>query len=81
MSCQANPTAALTLAGHADATGTEEYNLELSQHRAEEVRKFFLAHGVSESQVTVEWFGETQLVVDTPQREPANRRVEFTLSG
>ncbi len=74
------PTATLTLAGHADATGTEGYNLELSRQRAMEVQTFFLANGISASQVVVEWFGETRLVVDTLQREPTNRRVEFTLS-
>ena len=75
-----NPTASLTLAGHADATGTEEYNMDLSQRRAEIARDFFLANGGSEAQIEVVWFGESQLLVDTLKREPTNRRVEFTLS-
>lgn len=74
------PTATLILAGHADATGTAEYNMGLSQRRAEIARDFFLANGTSEAQIEVVWFGETQLVVETLRREPTNRRVDFILS-
>lgn len=74
------PTATLTVAGHADASGTEEYNMGLSQRRAEMARDFFLANGTDADQIKVVWFGETQLAVDTLVREPANRRVEFVLS-
>ncbi len=75
-----NPTATLWIAGHADATGTEEYNMELSQRRAEIARDFFLANGASETQTEVVWFGESQLLVDTLKRESINRRVEFSLT-
>ena len=74
------PTATLILAGHADATGTAEYNMGLSQRRAEIARDFFLANGTSEAQIELVWFGETQLVVETLRREPTNRRVDFILS-
>ena len=75
-----NPTATLNLAGHTDATGTEEYNLDLSRRRVETVQSFFFANGGPETRISIKWFGEARLVVDTPQREPINRRVEFTLS-
>ncbi len=74
------PTASLTVAGHADASGPEDYNMGLSQLRAEVARNFFLANGANADQIEVVWFGETRLAVDTPGREPTNRRVEFTLS-
>ena len=74
------PTATLILAGHADATGTAEYNMGLSQRRAEMARDFFLANGADADQIEVVWFGENQLLVETAQREPINRRVEFILS-
>ena len=75
-----NSDASLDLAGHADATGTEEYNMDLSQRRAEQTRDFFLVNGINADQLVATWLGETQLVVDPLKREPNNRRVEFTLS-
>jgi outer membrane protein OmpA-like peptidoglycan-associated protein len=76
----ASPTASLTLAGHADATGTEKYNLNLSRQRAEAARAFFLANGVRNAQIKVKWYGESRLLVNTQKREPLNRRVEISLS-
>lgn len=76
----ATPSAMLTLVGHADATGPEEYNLDLSRRRAAAVLAFLTANGVSATQISTSWYGETRPVVETRRREYLNRRVELTLS-
>jgi outer membrane protein OmpA-like peptidoglycan-associated protein len=66
------PTASLIISGHTDATGSEEYNEELSKKRALAVALF-----LASDRVYVQWYGETDLLVDSPGRERANRRVEI----
>lgn len=75
--------ASVTLAGHADAAGPADYNVGLSQRRADAVRKYLAGQGVPETAVTSEAFGETRLLVETADgvREPQNRRVEINFGG
>jgi outer membrane protein OmpA-like peptidoglycan-associated protein len=75
---QDTPTARLAISGHADATGTEEYNDTLSEQRARMVGIFLTANGVDENRLDFQWFGENELLVDTQKREEANRRVVIT---
>ena len=75
---QDTPTARLAVSGHADATGTEEYNDALSEQRARMVGIFLTSNGVDESRLDLQWFGENELLVDTQKREEANRRVVIT---
>lgn len=72
---QGNITA-VTVSGHADTSGSPDYNLRLSQRRAEAVREFLVGQGVGSGQITVEAKGETDLLVPTADgvREPSNRR-------
>lgn len=65
--------------GHADAAGTEAYNMELSRHRAEAVADTLVDMGVPRDQIAAYWKGESELLVPTPdgQREARNRRVEI----
>jgi len=69
----------LILSGHTDTTGTAEYNMGLSERRANAVAAELVARGVPETALDVTWFGETQLRVPTGDnvREPQNRRVEM----
>ncbi|GGD98835.1 membrane protein [Polymorphobacter glacialis] len=73
----------IVLAGHADTSGTAEYNMRLSQRRSDSVKAYMAAKGVPDSSMTTEAFGETRLLVETADgvREPQNRRVEITFSG
>ncbi|MBA4759884.1 OmpA family protein, partial [Sphingosinicella sp.] len=75
--------ASVTLAGHADAAGPADYNVGLSQRRADAVRKYLVGQGVPETAVASEAFGETRLLVETADgvREPQNRRVEINFGG
>ena len=73
----------VALAGHADTSGTAEYNVRLSQRRADSVKAYLAGKGVPEAAMVTEAFGETRLLVETADgvREPQNRRVEITFSG
>ena len=48
----------VTLEGHTDERGTREYNLALSDQRADSVRRFMLAEGVPANQMTILSYGE-----------------------
>ena len=73
----------VALAGYTDTSGTADYNLRLSQRRADAVKAYMATKGVPESAMTAQGFGETNLLVQTADgvREPQNRRVEITFSG
>jgi outer membrane protein OmpA-like peptidoglycan-associated protein len=79
----AYPTLHLEVEGHTDSVGTDEYNLSLSERRAEAVREYFLQQGISSASVTSRGFGKTEPIAtnDTPEGRQQNRRVELVLSG
>ena len=68
--------------GHTDSRGDDEYNLDLSQRRADAVKAFLIERGqVSASRLTSRGYGETQ-PVDASETRSAwskNRRVEFII--
>lgn len=65
--------------GYTDSTGTDAYNLRLSQRRARAVADYLAAHGLDAKRMTVEGFGETHPVAsnDTEEGRAQNRRVEL----
>ena len=67
------------VAGHTCSIGTEEYNLGLSQRRAEAVRNYLVSKGVSADRLTVRGYGESRPAVsnDTREGRVQNRRVEL----
>ncbi|MFO0664945.1 MAG: OmpA family protein [Polyangiaceae bacterium] len=67
----------ISVEGHADATGTEAYNVKISRMRAEAVVKLLIKYGVPEDRLKAESFGRSKLKVQTNAAERANRRVEF----
>jgi OOP family OmpA-OmpF porin len=76
----AGRTARLVLAGHADRSGPEDYNMQLSERRARAVAAALIQLGVPAEAMELTWFGETMPRVPTEDgvREPQNRRVEIT---
>jgi OOP family OmpA-OmpF porin len=74
-----NPTVGVEVAGHTDASGNADKNRQLSQRRADAVRKYLLDGGVPESQVTARGYGPDEPIAtnDTPEGRAANRRVEL----
>ncbi len=73
----------IVISGHADATGPEGYNQDLSKRRAESVRKFLLKEGVVSKRIVVEAHGEEKPVAsnDTKAGRAQNRRVEITVTA
>jgi outer membrane protein OmpA-like peptidoglycan-associated protein len=67
--------------GHTDSTGSDAYNLSLSQRRAASVADYLSARGVQSARLGTRGFGETQPVADNESEEgkAANRRVEIKL--
>jgi outer membrane protein OmpA-like peptidoglycan-associated protein len=76
-----NGFAQVNLAGHTDTSGPTDYNQRLGLRRAESVRQGLVARGVAPDEIVVRSFGETDLLVPTPDgvREPQNRRVEIVM--
>jgi len=67
------------IAGHTDSMGSEEYNMGLSQRRAQAVADYLIANGAKAGNITVKGYGESDPVADngTKAGRAANRRVEL----
>jgi peptidoglycan-associated lipoprotein len=80
--CLQQKKVAVTLAGHCDERGTEEYNLALGEKRANAARKYLATLGVDDSLMRVVSYGEERPA--NPGHDEAawaeNRRVEFELA-
>ena len=66
--------------GHADRSGPADYNVGLSQARADGVRAHLAGQGIADDLIATRAFGESRPLVETSDgvREPQNRRVEVT---
>lgn len=71
--------AGLTVSGHTDKSGTDAYNLRLSERRAQNVARLLEAGGVPAAAITARGYGESEPKINTAEgvREPMNRRVEI----
>jgi len=77
----------VTIAGHTDSIGTDEYNQDLSERRAQTVRDWLAAHQYVAADAPVTGFGKRQPIAlnaladgkDYPPGRAKNRRVEITL--
>lgn len=73
----------LEVEGHTDSIGTDEYNRRLSEQRADAVRAYLVAQGITSEAITASGFGKSEPVAsnDTPEGRQQNRRVELVVSG
>ncbi len=70
----------IDLAGHTDASGTEGYNLRLSERRAEAVRDYLVGQlGVAPARTNVAGYGRAVLLDQDRPLDGTNRRVRLTL--
>ncbi len=69
--------------GHADSTGRDDYNQDLSERRAMNVSSVLIQSGVIRQRVIATGFGETRPVADntTDSGRARNRRVEVMISA
>jgi outer membrane protein OmpA-like peptidoglycan-associated protein len=79
----AYPSLHLSVEGHTDSVGTDDYNQQLSEHRAQSVRDYFVQQGIQSSTIDARGFGKTAPIAsnDTAEGRQQNRRVELVLSG
>ena len=80
-SAQGIDSVTISATGHADRSGSVEYNLALSMRRADAVREALIAGGIPADAITVAGRGESENAVPTEDgvKEQANRRVEIIL--
>jgi OmpA-OmpF porin, OOP family len=76
-----NPSVQVEISGHTDNSGSEAYNLQLSEKRAQSVYNYLIENGVSETQLTTRGYGSQQPIADnsTETGRQMNRRIEFTI--
>jgi OOP family OmpA-OmpF porin len=72
----------LEVGGHTDAQGSDEFNLKLSQERAESVRAELISSGINAQDLTAQGFGESRPIAsnETEEGRAQNRRTTFTWS-
>jgi outer membrane protein OmpA-like peptidoglycan-associated protein len=85
---QENPELNIEIASHTDSRGSDEYNLQLSQQRADAIVTWLVQQGIAPGRLTARGYGETQpvnrCVNEVPcsdQEHQMNRRTEFRIVG
>lgn len=73
----------LAVEGHTDSVGSETYNQQLSEKRAQSARDYLVSQGVPAASIKSQGFGESNPIEtnDTAQGRQKNRRVEIVVSG
>jgi len=76
-----DPTSKIVVEGHTDSQGTESYNLDLSQSRAQAVRDYLVTRGIAADRISSQGFGATRPIADNKSAEGRanNRRVEIVV--
>jgi len=79
---QKYPERRVVIEGHTDTVGSDAYNLDLSERRADAVRDFLLQNGGNPAQLTARGYGKASPVAsnDTAAGRQHNRRVELIIS-
>ena len=75
-----NPAIRIELSSHTDSRSSDEYNLTLSQQRAQAAVDYLVSQGIAADRMVAKGYGETKLLVPNAQTEEehqTNRRTEF----
>jgi OOP family OmpA-OmpF porin len=72
----------VSIEGHTDNRGRADYNVDLSNRRAQSVRRWLLGHSIAEERVTAIGYGPNRPIADNnkPQGRAKNRRVDFVIT-
>ena len=80
---QRNPQSVFKVEGHTDSFGSDRYNLDLSQRRAETVKSWLVANmGIDSGRIQTQGYGKSRLLVPgdrTVDEQQLNRRVEIII--
>jgi outer membrane protein OmpA-like peptidoglycan-associated protein len=76
-----NPGIKIEIIGHTDSKGSDDYNLTLSEGRAQAVMEYLLKKEIAQDRMTSKGLGETSPISsnNTDEGRAENRRVEFTI--
>ncbi len=76
------PQRKLLVEGYTDSVGTDAYNMELSERRAEAIREALVARGVDTTRVVTKGYGKAYPVADNASADgrAVNRRVEVVIA-
>lgn len=81
-----NPTLEIELSGHTDSRSSSDFNLKLSQQRADEARNYMISKGINANRIVAIGYGETQLLNHCKDNVPCsdeehaiNRRIEVKI--
>ncbi len=75
-----NPEIKIELSSHTDSRADDDYNLNLSQRRADSAVAYIITKGIDQSRIRARGYGESQLIIKDAQTEEehqVNRRTEF----
>ncbi|WP_312760918.1 OmpA family protein [Epilithonimonas sp.] len=78
-----NPDTNINIYGHTDSIGSDAVNLRISSQRAEAVKNYLVAKGISASRMFTEGLGKSSPIAsnDTDAGRAKNRRVEFAITA
>lgn len=78
-----NPDTNINIYGHTDSVGSDAANMTVSDRRANSVRDYFVANGVSSTRLFPQGMGKTSPIAsnDTDAGRAQNRRVEFAITA
>ncbi|SHJ93987.1 WD40-like Beta Propeller Repeat [Reichenbachiella agariperforans] len=75
-----NPEITIELSSHTDVRADHDYNMDLSQRRAESAVNYIISQGIEKDRIVAKGYGETKLIVEDAENEiehQQNRRTEF----
>jgi OOP family OmpA-OmpF porin len=79
-----NPDINVRISGHTDSIGSDEYNQQLSERRAQAVKQYLVSEGIAASRLSTEGRGEQDPIApntedgkDNPEGRAMNRRAEL----
>jgi outer membrane protein OmpA-like peptidoglycan-associated protein len=80
---QRNPQSVFKVEGHTDSFGSDQYNMDLSQRRAETVKTWLVGNmSIDPGRIQTQGFGKTRLIVPAErsvEEQQLNRRVEIVI--
>ena len=75
-----NPEISIELSSHTDARADDNYNMNLSQRRAQSAVNYIVSQGIDQGRLVARGYGESRLIIEDAQTEEehqVNRRTEF----
>ena len=85
----ANPDIIVEIQSHTDSRGSDSYNQDLSQRRAESVVEYLKSKGINANRLVAKGYGESKPIAanthadnsDNPEGRAKNRRTDFKIIG